>query len=185
MAKKKVASVIRSIAMKKSWAERRKSPMREAARKRAAAPKDKGQPKFWILWAPSSYKPPKIRFGTLEKVREVARIMVEKYRCEFFVMESVELHKLSSQMEVVKYGATEKKKAETKEETAPFTFQVRPSPPPLFNQGRSWDQEQDNYLMMLWHNGFRDLNVLGDKMGRSGLAIEFRLDALKLRRYNG
>lgn len=182
MAKKKTSTQIRSEAMKKSWAKRRNSPMREQARKRATQSKSQGEPKFWILWMPSSHKPPRVRFGTLEKVQEVADIMVNKYRQPIYVMESVELHKLGKP-EVVKYGGAPAKELKA-EPCPPETFKVSAEyiPPPLSMQGQPWDDAQDSKLYQLWMSGHRHPYELAKRMGRSELAIQYRLEALHLRR---
>lgn len=84
------------------------------AKNKANVPKESNEPKFWILWAPSSNKPPRIRFGTLEKVREVANIMVDKYHSDFYVMQSVEVHKLGKPTVVPFTGRPAKKPKEMK-----------------------------------------------------------------------
>lgn len=185
MAKKKTSTQIRSEAMKESWARRRNSPMREQARKRVAQPKPQGEPKFWILWMPTSNKPPRVRFGTLEKVQEVADIMVNKYHQPIYVMESVELHKFGKP-EVVKYDGAPAKEPKA-EPYPPDTFQVSAEyiPPPLSMQGQSWDDTQDNKLYQLWQRGYRHIPELAKRMGRSELAIQYRLEALHLRRMEG
>lgn len=184
MAKKKAKSLTRSLAMKKSWAERRASPMREQARKRAQK-KPAGEPRFWILWAPTSTKPPTIKFGTMEKVREVADIMVQKYRTRFYVMESVEVHQLSKPetipcnakpLEVREY---QEKTKEERPQRAPYSLWMIPAPGSM--QGQTWDQIQDDELCRMWYRGCRDLDRLSEHMGRSALAIEYRLEALGLR----
>lgn len=182
MAKKKTSTQIRSEAMKASWARRRNSPMREQARRRASKPKDNGRPKFWILWAPISHKPPRVRFTTLEKVKEVADIMVKKYRCSIYVMESVECHNINTQVEVVKYTGKSVKEPKA-EPCPPETFLV--SNPPLSMQGQLWDDTQDKKLTRLYweFRGYSDLlTTLAKAMGRSELAIEYRLEALGIRR---
>jgi hypothetical protein len=188
MAKIKQVNKARSLAMKASWAKRRNSPMREQARKREVQPKELGEPKFWILWAPASHKPPKVRFGTLEHVRNVADIMVDKYHQDIYVMQSVELHKIGK-AEVIAYTAGPKKEAPVsieKEvlEKIKAQHELRRIPPPLFRQGQPWDQDQDNYLTGLWYNGMKDVRLLAERLGRSELAIEYRLEALMLRPRN-
>jgi hypothetical protein len=175
---KRAKSLTRSQAMKESWAKRRKSPMREQARKRTvkADPKPQGDPKFYILWAPSSNKPPRIRFGTVEKVRAVADIMVQKYLMPIYVMESVELHKLGKS-EVVKCDGPAVKEQPS---PAPESFTVSASSIPS-RQGQPWDQIQDNYLTELWYQGIRSIPELARLLGRSELAIEYRLEALMIR----
>lgn len=178
MAKKKVKSLTRSLAMKKSWAERRASPMREQARKRVQK-KPVGEPRFWILWAPTSTKPPTIKFGTMEKVREVADIMVQKYRTRFYVMESVEVHQLSKP-ETVPCNAKPSVilEPEEKPKQTPFLWMI---PAPGSMQGQPWNQVQDDELCRMWYTGNRNLTLLASHMGRSELAIEYRLEALGLR----
>lgn len=192
---KRAKSLTRSRAMKESWAKRRKSPMREQARKtkiyeyqkkatKAAQagelvkPKDEPQvePKFYILWAPSSNKPPRIRFGTVEKVRAVADIMVQKYLMPIYVMESVELHKIGKS-EVVPYWGPP---AKEQPNSSPESFTVSASTIPS-RQGQPWDQIQDNYLTELWYQGIRSIPELARLLGRSELAIEYRLEALMIR----
>jgi hypothetical protein len=177
---KKVKSLARSLAMKKSWAKRRNSPMREQARKRTVA-KPQGEPKFWILWMPSSHKPPKVRFGTLEKVREVAGIMLQKYRQPIHVMASVELYRFKNpDVEVIAYNGPPAKDPVAKP-CPPETFHVSATPPPLANHGQMWDQQQDNRLTELWYQGIRSIPELAFRMGRSELAIEYRLESLMIR----
>lgn len=180
MAKKKI-SLVRSRAMKESWARRRNSPMREQARRRTAKPKPKGEAKFWILWMPSSNKPPRIKFGTLEKVKEVAGIMVKKYHQPIYVMESVELHKFG-EPEVVKYDGTPAKDSICRVYPPPETFQVSAEyiPPPLSMQGQTWTQAEDDKLISLWNQGYRTLGQLAYRTGRSELAIRYRLEALHI-----
>lgn len=183
MVKKKV-SATRSRAMKESWARRRNSPMREQARKRTSQPKEKkpvGDPKFYILWMPSSHKPPRVKFGTLEKVQEVADIMVRKYHHPIYVMESVELHKFGK-MDVVKCNGPQIKDP-IATPCPPETFKVTGEyiPPPLSMQGQPWDDTQDSKLYQLWQSGYRSIPELANRMGRSVLAIQYRLEALHLR----
>lgn len=44
--------------------------------------------KFWILWCPTSYKPPTVKFSSEKQAEEAAQSMVSKYHAEFIVMES-------------------------------------------------------------------------------------------------
>lgn len=207
MAKKKTSTQIRSEAMKRSWAERRNSPMREQARKRSnelgdkvsrqdLKSKPKGEPKFWILWGPLSEKPPRVKFGTLDHVQKVADIMVEKYHQPYYIMESVQKHAFGKP-EVVKYDGPPAKEpvAEpaprlqppgltvTNQKRCPLKhfeeFNVMERiPPPLSMQGQPWDRAQDEKLIRLWINGARDIRILAERMGRSELAIEYRLSTL-------
>lgn len=194
MPKKKTSSQIRSEAMKKSWAERRNSPMREQARKRSnelgdkisgqdLKSKPKGEPKFWILWGPLSDKPPRVKFGTLDHVQKVADIMVEKYHQPYYIMESVQKHAFGKP-EIVKYDGPPAKEPVTKPaamcavkhfEEFKVTERI---PPPLSMQGQPWTQDQDNKLIRLWSGFSKDARFLAERMGRSELAIEYRLEAL-------
>lgn len=196
MTKKKTSTQIRSEAMKRSWAERRNSPMREQARKRTEQPKPKGEPKFWILWGPLSDKPPRVKFGTLDHVQKVADIMVEKYHQPYYIMESVQKHAFGKP-EIVKYDGPPAKEpvAEpapllqppgltvTNQKRCPLKhfeeFNVMERIPPLLSmQGQPWDRAQDEKLYQLWQSGYRHIPELAKRMGRSELAIEYRLSTL-------
>jgi hypothetical protein len=143
--------------------------------------KPKGEPKFWILWAPDSHRPPKVRFGTLAHVEEVANIMVNKYHQDIYVMQSVQLHRMGKP-EVVTYTAKAvPKKVEKIEPRHPKPFRGAIIPPPLANHGHSWTQDQDDSLIALWAFGARDVEELARRTGRSPRSIEYRLDALGLR----
>lgn len=159
--------------------------MREQARKRTVAakavkPKPEGKPKFWILWSPSSHKPPRVRFCTIEKVREVAATMVNKYHDEFYVMEAVELHSMGVPTITKCDGKSDKEGTRIFDPI--LSIQGSPS-----MQGQPWDFTQDEKLTRLfWEfRGYTEiLPILARAMGRSELAIEFRLDSLGLRRRN-
>lgn len=182
MVKKKVNQT-RSLAMKKSWAERRNSTMREQARKRAAKPKENGEAKFWILWAPSSHKPPRVRFTTLDHVNKIADHMVNKYRMEVYVMQSVNLHRLSSP-EVVPYNGKPKAVEEPKE-VKKNTFQVTSLPQPLQNHGQAWDAQEKEQMVCMYAGtaGYtkHTISQIAAALGRSEYAIECQLHNMGIR----
>lgn len=137
------------------------------------------QPKFCIIWCPTSDKPPRIRFN-VKKAKEVANTMVQKYGQEFFVMQSLTLHR-PGVPEVVSFTGREKKPASAK-----LTDIIRAQDPDFkvqygCRQGASWTAEEDRWLKFYFHRR-ESVQQLAKRMGRTMLAIQYRLDHLGLKR---
>lgn len=141
------------------------------------------EPKFHIIWSPQSDKPPRVRFNR-DKAEEVADIMVKKYGTQFYVMSSVSLHQMAKPERIPCTGkevprATETDRfSEAVQNVSNIPKPVDP-PAPMSNAGQHWSIDQDRYLRRL-HNQGRTWSYIATAMGRSKLAIQYRLEHLGL-----
>ena len=159
-----------------------------AKQRKKAKVAEKAASKFYIIWCPTSDKPPRKRF-TKVKAEEVARIMVEKYHTSFFVMQSTSLHVPGSPVRIPYTGREVKEKPvkgpsilmdiESRNSRGQPVVLVGTNPCP--NAFKSWDSYQDIRLKKLFRQG-NSLQQIATQMGRTMLAIQYRLDHLNLQK---